>query len=124
MDKALDKAIKLLEDAEFTKRNLNIHHAKHKHEFNNISREDYAAKAKNNSENSKIKGDIEYRRKDGSKVRYNLRNGELTIWNVKENEVITLFKPKFDPVKKIVKATASKEYVRNDMKKNGKIPPF
>lgn len=121
--KTLDEAISLL-DATFTPKNLEDHYNRHKTEFGNISKSKYAKLAQKLSEGPRSKGVIEYKRKNGEKVRYNLNSGELIIWNVKSNKVITLFKPKYDPRTHTIKTTANKEYVRKDMIANGKKPPF
>lgn len=52
--KALDLAISLL-DAEFTKGQLNKHYREHKKEFNGLTKEQYANRAKEASEREHLK---------------------------------------------------------------------
>ena len=80
--------------------------------------------AKEVTEAKQQKGEIQYTRKDGSKAKYNLQTNVFTIWYPKENRVATHFKPKFDDKTGTVNTKESYEYVRNDMRKNGKKPPF
>lgn len=113
----------LICDAEFNKRNLDPHYERHGKEFG-LTKEEYAKLAKELTEQQLSKGVIEYKRIDKSRARYNLRTNVLVIWYPSINEVATMFKPKYDPRTHEVKLEASKEYVRRDMIKNGKKPPF
>lgn len=119
----LDRAI-LICDAIFNKKAGSVHFNKHKTEFPGITKKQYLEQAKEVTEAKQQKGEIQYTRKDGSKAKYNLQTNVFTIWYPKENRVATHFKPKFDDKTGTVNTKESYEYVRNDMRKNGKKPPF
>ena len=120
---ALTLAI-LLCDAEFANKSGSVHYAKHGKEFGDITESEYRKLAKEATERKQQKGEVEYKRNDGSKVRYNLSTNVMVIWYPKADMVASMFKPKFDPKTKTVNTKASFEYVRKDMMKNGKKPPF
>ena len=119
----LDMAIQLC-DATFSNKVGSVHYNKHKSEFPNLTKKQYLKQAKEITESKQMKGEIQYKRKDGSKAKYNLQTNILTIWYPKEDRIATHFKPKFNSKTGTVNTKESYEYVRNDMKKNGKQPPF
>lgn len=121
--KCLDIAIQLC-DATFSSKVGSAHYNKHKSEFQNLTKKQYLEQAKQITESKQGKVEIQYTRKDGSKARYNLQTNILTIWYPKEDRIATHFKPKFDSKTRTVNTKESYEYVRNDMKKNGKQPLF
>lgn len=120
---ALDKAIQII-DAMFNKQNGSAHYGKHKQEFPGVSKKQYLKQAQEATESKQGKGEIQYKRKDGSLVRYNLQTNIMTVWYPKEEAIATHFKPKFNNKTGTVNKKESFEYVRNDMRKNGKKPNF
>lgn len=120
---ALDKAIQLI-DVMFNKTNGSAHFSKHKEEFPGVTKKQYLTQAKEATETKQGKGEIQYKRMDGSLVRYNLKTNVMTVWYPKEEVIATHFKPKFNSKTGTVNKKESLEYVRNDMRKNGKKPNF
>lgn len=119
----LDKAISLL-DAVFTKKQGNLHYSLHKNEFPGLTKQQYLSQAQQVTETKQGKKEIQYVRKDKSRVRYNLNTKVMTIWYPVNNTIATHFKPKFNNKTKVVNKEASYEYIRNDMKSNGITPNF